>query len=207
MRHHDHPTRRSVRGSARPDRSATPPSPGTQPTGRRRHGVRDPQKFDEAYRALFPTIFRVAYRISGDSGLAEDLAHEAFVQLLRRDGELPSLSDTKYWLLRVVRNLSLNLQQRRGRERQAYVRARELSPGFAPGADEPTLAQEQRSQVQQALDALPRQMRSILVMREYGGLSYREIAGVMRISEGNVKVRLHRARACMARLLQEKAAR
>ena len=184
-----------------------PPSGGAQSTGRRRHGNRDPQKFDEAYRSLFPTIFRVAYRISGDSGLAEDMAHEAFVQLLRRDGDFASLNDTKYWLLRVVRNLSLNLQQRRGRERQAYDRSRDLSPGFAPAADEPTLAAEQRSQVQQALDELPRQMRSILVMREYGGLSYREIAAAMHISEGNVKVRLHRARARMSRLLEEKQSR
>lgn len=191
--------------SARLVGSAISPSQDPQSTGRRRHDVRDPQKFDEAYRALFPTIFRVAYRISGDSGLAEDLAHEAFVQLLRRNGDLPSLSDTKYWLLRVVRNLSLNLQQRRIRERQAYDRACDLAPNFAPSSDKPVLDAEQRSLVQQALDALPRQMRSILVMREYGGLSYREIAVVFRISESNVKVRLHRARTRMAHLLEEKS--
>ena len=196
-----------MRVSSRPVRSATSLSQGTKSTGRRRHGVRNPYKFDEAYRALFPTIFRVAYRISGDSGLAEDLAHEAFVQLLRRDSELPSLSDTKYWLLRVVRNLSLNLQQRRDRERQAYNRARDLAPCFTPASDEPMLTAEQRSLVQQALNSLPQQMRSILVMREYGGLSYREIGRVLRISESNVKVRLHRARARMAQLLQEKPSR
>ena len=203
MRQHDHRTTRSVRGKARVSGTSPKPTRQTDSARNRRPSARDSQRFDDAYRSLFPTIFRVAYRISGDTGLAEDLAHEAFAQLLQRDADLPSLSDTKYWLLRVVRNLSLNLQQRRGRERRAYERTHDLAPNHAPASDEPTLRAEQRSQVQRALDALPRQMRSILVMREYGALSYREIASIVRISEGNVKIRLHRARARMAELLRE----
>jgi RNA polymerase sigma-70 factor (ECF subfamily) len=169
------------------------------PSGRRQHqGTEERQLFDEAYRTLFATVFRVAYRISGDTGLAEDLTHEAFLQLLRAERLPPTIAETKYWLLRVVRNLSLNLETRRGRERRAYQRAQHLMPDQQPSTADEAVAAQLRSEVQLALDSLPPEMRTILTLREYGDLSYREIASVMLISESNVKVRLHRARQRMA---------
>jgi RNA polymerase sigma factor (sigma-70 family) len=55
--------------------------------------------------------------------------------------------------------------------------------------------------VQEALNRLPAKMRMVLILREYGDLNYREIAGILGISEGNVKVRAFRARERLAQLL------
>lgn len=159
--------------------------------------------FGGIYRELFPLIFRVAFRIAGERGLAEDLAHEAFLRLLNRDAPLPSIDETKYWLLRVVRNLSLNHEKRRARERRAVGRLEQEGPRLAVPADTPLMQAAARDAVQEALNELPHNMRSAIVLREYAGMNYRDIASVLGISEGNVKVRLHRARRQLARLLSD----
>lgn len=158
--------------------------------------------FDRVYRSLFPTLFRVAYRICLDQGLAEDICQEAFMRYLRRPAPLPDLDQTRFWLLRVVRNLSLNVEKRRKRELRAN---RDVTRAPGTGREETAegglLRTETRSTVQAALGSLPINLRTALVMREYGGLSYREIAAVLRISEGNVKVRVFRARQRLAKIL------
>ena len=159
--------------------------------------------FSGVYRELFPLIFRVAFRIAGDRGLAEDLAHEAFLRLLNRDAPLPSVAETKYWLLRVVRNLSLNHEKRRARERRAVGRLEQEGPTLASPADTALMEAAARDEVQEALNELPHNMRTAIVLREYAGMNYRDIASVLGISEGNVKVRLHRARRHLARLLAD----
>lgn len=154
--------------------------------------------FDRVYHELFPTVFRVAFRIAGERGLAEDLTHEAFLRLLGRETPLPDLDQTRYWLLRVVRNLSLNHEKRRQRERRAVRRLEGGGPAHAEPADAALLAGAARDAVQEALNALPHNMRTALVLREYAGMSYREISAALAISESNVKVRLHRARQRLA---------
>ena len=160
------------------------------------------RSFDEIYRNLFPIIFRVAYRICLDQGRAEEICQEAFMRYLQRPDPLPDLDQTKYWMLRVVRNLSLNVEKRRKREFRAnrdVTRAPKWTRDeTAEGA---TLRSETQAVVQDALGKLPVNLRTALVMREYGGLSYREIAGVLRISESNVKVRVFRARQRLAKIL------
>lgn len=162
--------------------------------------------FDRIYRSLFPTLFRVAYRICLDQGLAEDICQEAFMRYLRRPAALPDLDQTKFWLLRVVRNLSLNVEKRRKRELRAN-RDVTRAPRWTQDetAEGEMLRSETRSAVQSALGSLPINLRTALVMREYGGLSYREIAAVLRISESNVKVRVFRARQRLGKILDPSA--
>ena len=94
----------------------------------------DPE-FNYLYSELFPVVYRVAYRISGDAAISEDLTHEAFVQLLRREGVLLGISDARYWLLRVIRNLSLNYEKKRVRERRAFLRLEKETQSEANGPD------------------------------------------------------------------------
>ena len=158
--------------------------------------------FDDIYRSLFPTLYRVAYRICLDQGVAEDVCQEAFMRYLRRPAPLPDLDQTKYWLLRVVRNLSLNVEKRRKRELRANRDVTRAPPGTREETtDDEVLRSETQAAVQDALGKLPVNLRTPLVMREYGGLSYREIAGVLHLTESNVKVRVFRARQRLAKIL------
>ena len=162
-----------------------------------------PPSFDEAYASLFPIIFRISLRITGDREVAEDLCHEAFIRLMARPNLLPDLEQSKFWLIRVVKNLSLNHEKRRRREKNAYSRLKQLSTATDESAEKKLMAQEARASVQAALDDLPYNLRAPIVFREYGDLSYKEIGTILGISENNVKIRLFRARERLARALIE----
>jgi len=162
-----------------------------------------PPPFDVVYEQLFPIIYRVSLRVTGDRDVAEDLCHDAFIKLMERSDLLGDVEQCKYWLIRVVKNLSLNYEKRRGRERAAYSRYSRLSLPVVESGESRMMDEQTRTDVQQALDALPYNLRAPLVFREYGDLSYREIGTILGISESNVKVRIFRARERLGKVLLE----
>jgi len=162
-----------------------------------------PPSFETVYEKLFPIIFRVSLRIIGDREIAEDLCHEAFIKLMERPNLLPDLDQCKFWLIRVVKNLSLNHEKRKSREKAAYGKLGRLSIGVTESNEKQLIREEARSQVQKALDALPYNLRAPLVFREYGDMSYKEIGSILGISENNVKVRIFRAREHLEKALLE----
>ena len=162
-----------------------------------------PPSFDVVYVALFPVIYRVSLRVTGDKEIAEDLCHEAFIKLMERPDFLPDLEQSKYWLIRVVKNLSLNNEKRRTREKAAYAKLSRLKVGVSESSEKQVMREEMREAVQTALNALPYNLRVPLVFREYGDLSYREIGAILGISESNVKVRIFRARERLEKALAE----
>jgi RNA polymerase sigma factor (sigma-70 family) len=159
--------------------------------------------FDAVYESLFPVIYRVSLRVTGHKEIAEDLCHEAFIKLMERADLLPDIDQCKYWLIRVVKNLSLNHEKRKVRERAAFVKLTRLAPVAAEASDRQLIREETRTSVQKALDGLPYNLRAPLVFREYGSLSYREIGSILGISESNVKVRIFRARERLEKALAE----
>jgi RNA polymerase sigma factor (sigma-70 family) len=162
-----------------------------------------PPPFDVVYETLFPVIYRVSFRVTGDREVAEDLCHEAFIKLMERSDLLGNLEQSKYWLIRVVKNLSLNYEKRRNRERAAYSKSLRLSVGSTESSEKQVIKEETKADVQAALDALPYNLRAPLVFREYADLSYKEIGGILGISESNVKVRIFRARERLGKALAE----
>ena len=160
-------------------------------------------EFEKVYDAVYPLLFRIAYRITGDTDVSDDLCQEAFIRYYKRVIPLPDVEQSKYWLIRVVKNLALNYEKRKGREKKAYDRyVKEPKPVIRSGESE-LLRTESAQLVQSALERLPFKLRSVIVLREFGGLSYREIAKVVGISEANVKVRVYRARAQLKKNLDE----
>ena len=159
--------------------------------------------FERVYRHVYPIIIRIAYRITGREDVAEELCQEAFIKYYERIDSFPDTEQAKYWLIRVAKNLALNSAKRTGRERRVYERVyHEPSRLLRSGEDE-MIRREQEVAVQSALRQLPEKMRTVLILKEYGRLSYREIGAVLGITEGNVKVRVFRARERLFDLLKE----
>ena len=161
------------------------------------------QHFKHVYDDVYPIIIRIVYKITGDLDSAEELCQDAFIKFYERMNTIADGEQAKYWLIRVSRNLALNYQKRRGRERRAYERVFREPQRRQDSGETAVLKDESSQAVKQALDRLPESLRAVIIMKEYGELSYKEIASVLGISEGNVKVRVYRARERLAEHLKE----
>ncbi|MDR2109870.1 MAG: RNA polymerase sigma factor [Spirochaetaceae bacterium] len=158
-------------------------------------------EFRRLYDRVFPILFRVAYHIANSEEAAEDLCQEAFFRLFERNMAFPNIEEAKYWLIRVVKNGALNYAKRKDRERKAYQRAFHEASRSEETGESVLIREETRLEVQDALKKLPDNLRLVLILKEYGELNYKEIGRTLGISEGNVKVRVFRARERLAGLI------
>jgi len=159
-------------------------------------------EFRKLYETVFPILFRVAYRITSSEDAAEDLCQEAFFRLYEKNMVFPSPDEAKYWLIRVVKNAALNYAKRKVRERKAYQRFFREDTKAAETGENLLIKKETREEVKEALEKLPENLRIVMILKEYGELNYKEIGRSLGISEGNVKVRVFRARERLAALLK-----
>ena len=160
------------------------------------------REFRKLYETVFPILYRVSYRITSSEEAAEDLCQEAFFRLHEKNMVFPSPDDAKYWLIRVVKNASLNYAKRKVRELKAYQRAFREETRKQETGEHILLKKESREEVREALEKLPENLRIVMILKEYGELNYKEIGRSLGISEGNVKVRVFRARERLAELLK-----
>jgi RNA polymerase sigma factor (sigma-70 family) len=159
--------------------------------------------FKIIYDATMQLLFRISYRIVNDEETAEDLVHDSFIKANEKSLEFPSLNDAKYWLIRVVKNASLNYVKRKARERKAYQKALYEEKRIATSGETDVLKAESIKKARTALNMLPKNLREVLILREYGDLNYKEIGKTLGITEGNVKVRVFRAREQLAKIIGE----
>jgi len=159
------------------------------------------REFKRLYDSTFQILFRVAYRVTNSSEAAEDLCQESFFRLYEKNMVFPNPDEAKYWLIRVVKNAALNYAKRKDRERKAYQRAFREDHRQQETGEGLLVKKETSQEVQAALKKLPENLRMVLVLKEYAEMNYKEIGRVLGISEGNVKVRVFRARERLAGLL------
>ena len=160
-------------------------------------------EFRRLYDSTFQVLFRVAYRVTNNTEAAEDLCQDSFFRLYEKNMIFPNPDEAKYWLIRVVKNAALNYAKRKERERRAYQRAFKEDHRQVETGEGLLVKKETSEEVQSALDKLPDNLRMVLILKEYADMNYKEIGKTLGISEGNVKVRVFRARERLAVLLQE----
>lgn len=166
-------------------------------------------------RAAFATLVRehqdevytLARRLVGDPHLAADVAQEALIRAWRALPKFRGDAKLSTWLYRITVNTSWTHKMRASRHQTSPID--EYSDVAAPlDTAHPEVAgeiQELRGHLRLALDRLPHAQREVVVLKDIYGWSHAEIAGSMDISVTAAKVRLHRARARLARDLEESA--
>jgi len=159
-------------------------------------------EFRLLFNSAFPVLYKVACRITNSGEAAEDLCQEAFFRLHEKNMVFPSQDEAKYWLIRVVKNAALNYAKRKQRERKAYQRAFKENARQEETGEAQLVKKETRQEVLEALEKLPENLRVVLVLKEYAEMNYREIGRALGINEGNVKVRVFRARERLSALLR-----
>lgn len=159
------------------------------------------QSFEKLYNELFPLVFKVSFNITGDKNASEDICQEAFIKFYNRPSGFPSQDDAKYWLIRVVKNMSFNYSKRESRKKLIYEKIKHDPVSTNDTGEKEMLRNETKNKVNELLQMLPEKLRAPLVLREFADLNYKEIGKVLGISESNVKVRIFRARASLQKMI------
>lgn len=159
-------------------------------------------------------LFGAAYRLTRNARDAEDLVQDSLLRAYRFWDSFEQDSNCKAWLLRIVTNTFINEYQRKKRSREVLDAAsaeQDVTDGVLVHAEASDRQSPERSllersvsdDVQRALDALPDDFRTAVVLCDVQGLSYKEIADIMQTPVGTVMSRLFRGRKLLAAALQD----
>lgn len=146
-------------------------------------------------------VFRLCLGYLGNAADARDLTQEAFARAVAHF-ERDDPEHMQSWLLRIARNGCLD-QLRRLKVRGPALPIQEHSMVCWRTPEDHAGEAEQIRLVRRAVAALPRRLRDVLVMREYGELSHGEIGQALGIGQAAVRARLHRARLAVLRRFHE----
>lgn len=173
----------------------------------------DDQAAETAVRTHMPRMLAVARRLLGDPALAEDCVQEAFANMFRKIGDFEGRSSLGTWLYGIVANQALMKLRQQTRRREDPID--DLMPEFDTSAcrieapwqhlstPEEILDREKRKDlVIDMINKLPADYRVVLQLRDIEEMSTAEVADALNLTDGNVKVRLHRARSALKCLLE-----
>ena len=155
-------------------------------------------------------IAALVSRYVADAGEVEDVTQEAFIKAYRALGKFRGDSAFYTWLYRIAANAAKNHLVAKGRRPEAYATI-EDAEGFDEGgmlsesASPEALAMggELAEVVESALKALPEELKAALMLREFDGLSYDDIADVLGCPVGTVRSRIFRAREAVDQRMKE----
>ena len=157
--------------------------------------------YDALYSGFLPILLKVSLNVVHDMETAEEICQEAFIRLFERKIPFSKEEEVRFWLIRVVKNLSLNVFRKRKNEAAAVEKLQQIHRSAAPSAEELFSAEEEKRRFREAVDSLPDKWKEVLILKEFGEMNYKEIAKTLRISESNVKVRVFRAKEKLAEIL------
>jgi RNA polymerase sigma-70 factor (ECF subfamily) len=161
------------------------------------------QALEHIYERYAPDVERWVQRLVGPGGDVEDLIHDVFVVALRRRAEFRGEASPRTWLFRITHHVVRSRRRRDLVRRLLLVRhGPALQSPPAPGtALEHIERREQCVQLYAALDRLPEDYRTALILYELEGLSGAEVAELVGVDVGTLWVRLHRGRARLLALI------
>ena len=155
-------------------------------------GERAEGDYDGFFRAQFPGVVRAVYLICQDRQTAEDVAQEAFTQLLVNWTKVSAYERPEAWVRRVAIRLAVRASRRDERRRVLH---REIEPTPVKGPGDPDLVD--------ALRRLPPKQRAAIALFYFEDRPVDEVAAILACTPSTVRVHLHKARHRLADLLGE----
>lgn len=168
------------------------------------HPISNPSTLEDAMQEYQTALLRYATRVLNSEDAAQDVVQEAFIRL---HGNLEKISargvQLKGWLFRTTHNAAVDYIRRESRRRSLHERQSKQADLFAndPGAQHER--DEKQALVMRHLNTLKPKEREVLVLRLQEGMSYKEIAGVLKRSEGYVGTLIHNATKKLSQSLRQ----
>lgn len=159
----------------------------------------DRNAFNDLVRIHAQGVLNVVFRMCGDQQMAEDAAQETFIRAWSHLATFRTEASLRNWLYRIALNTATDMLRKQKHILPGDVDDLQLADP-QPGPEGAYLQGERTALVKMAISSLPEASRAVLVLKEYEGLSYQEIAEALDIPVGTVMSRLNYAR----RLLKEK---
>ncbi len=167
----------------------------------------DGAAFSELMGAQEGRMYAVALRMCANHEDAQDCLQEAMLRVYRAISGFKGQSSFSTWVYRITMNTCLD-ELRRSKRRKTSSLDEKLESGWSPSDDLDTpehhaLRSEQRRALDRAIQELPEDMRSAIVLRDIQGCAYDEIAGILDTNVGTIKSRISRGRARLREILTE----
>ncbi len=157
----------------------------------------DQRAFESLVRRYRKRIYALALHITGSASEADDIAQEVFLKAYRALGEFEGRSQFFTWVYRMTVNRSLNARRDRARRGEDPDDPRLELAVAVDARSNPSRATELRqtyARLLRALDGLPVDMRTTVILVSLQGMSHGEVAVVQAVSEGTIAWRMHEAR-------------
>ncbi|WP_240198121.1 sigma-70 family RNA polymerase sigma factor [Novosphingobium sp. P6W] len=157
---------------------------------------------EDAYRALMArhrdAVYQLVRAQIEDSDGALDVTQESFIAAFAHLDRYDPARPFRFWIMRIAINKARDWRRRR-KVRSFFSRARPMDEGLqvsdiAPGQEQQAAARQELARTRRAIDALPENLRSVLLLRTIEGMSQTEVAALLGLSEKAVETRLYRAR-------------
>lgn len=141
-------------------------------------------------------IYSLTFRMLGHSEDARDATQETFISAYSNLKNFRGDAKFSSWLYRIAINVCHSKLRRRGGKTDASLEQQQEDVGFEPASDarsaeETVLDAQVSSHVRRALAAIPPDMRQVIVMKEYEGLKFHEIAEILDVPVSTVKTRMY----------------
>lgn len=163
----------------------------------------DEAKLFEEMMTYQEAIFRICLGFSRNPSDAEDLSQDVYLKAYRSLGRIRSPHAAKEWLFRIARNTCLD-HAKKLRISRLFEKTTSPDDVLDTGSPEYSAVTNERLKLLRgAVSRLPKKQREVFVLREYGHLSYEELARTVGSKAGTVMSRLNRARLATARFIKE----
>jgi RNA polymerase sigma-70 factor (ECF subfamily) len=185
----------------------------------------DENAFTALVQRYHGALIRLAMGYVKDHAIAEDVVQETWLTCIRSLDRFEGRSTLKTWIFGIALNTARSRGRKEGRvlpfaslfRRDAGSSGPTVDPerfggdgmwktlphSWANVPEERVLGQETMARIRDAIDALPAKQREVIVLRDVAGLDAGEVCGLLSISQANQRVRLHRARATVRKMLED----
>jgi RNA polymerase sigma-70 factor (ECF subfamily) len=185
----------------------------------------DENAFAALVQRYHGSLIRLAMGYVKDHAIAEDVVQETWLTCIKSLDRFEGRSTLKTWIFGIALNIARSRGRKEGRvlpfaslfRRDAGSSGPTVDPerfggdgmwkplptSWANVPEERVLGQETMARVRDAIDTLPAKQREVIVLRDVAGLDASEVCGLLSISPENQRVRLHRARAAVRKMLED----
>lgn len=171
------------------------------------------EAFEELIKQSQKRVFNIAYKMMGNYDDANELAQEAFIKAYKSIKKFKGNSLFSTWIYRITTNVCLDeLRRRRNKKTISLDEEIKYNDGEikwqikdeSPGPEKIFGEKEFKRLVNQYIESLPVDYKTVIILRDIQGFTYKEIAEILNSPEGTIKSRINRARKALRDILKDK---